>query len=202
MNYYPNNFYGNYPYGNSYPQVSSTVPGAALNSYNQNFLNGKIVDGEEIVKATEVPFGGYGVFPKADLKEIFIKTWTPEGKTKAALAFFPYIDSLQTDIQKESCLDQLSQAFNLKPEAVKRDFLNRNQARERISSRQNQNQTEKSKQINLNAELRGLLKYNYIPSHIGKIECAYDVDPSKIGTMINNAIPKGCFNEYSKIPKI
>ena len=33
---------------------------------------------------------------------------------------------------------------------------------------------------------QGLLKYNYIPSHIGKIECAYDVDPSKIGTMINN----------------
>lgn len=82
MNYYPNNFYGNYPYGNSYPQMSNTAPGAALNSYSQNFLNGKIVDGEEIVKATEVPFGGYGVFPKADLKEIFIKTWTPEGKTK------------------------------------------------------------------------------------------------------------------------
>lgn len=90
------------------------------------------------------------------LSEVY-QTDTPEGKTKAALAFFPYIDSLQTDIQKESCLDQLSQAFNLKPEAVKRDFLNRNQARERISSRQNQNQTEKSKQINLNAELRGLI---------------------------------------------
>jgi redox-sensing transcriptional repressor len=33
---------------------------------------------------------------------------------------------------------------------------------------------------------QGLLKYNYIPSHIGKIECAYDIDPSKIGTIINN----------------
>ena len=82
MNYYPNNFYGNYPYGNSYPQMSNVAPGAALSSFNQNFLNGKVVDGEEVVKATEVPFGGYGVFPKADLKEIFIKTWTPEGKTK------------------------------------------------------------------------------------------------------------------------
>ena len=27
---------------------------------------------------------------------------------------------------------------------------------------------------------QGLLKYNYLPSHVGKIECAYDVDPSKI----------------------
>ena len=33
---------------------------------------------------------------------------------------------------------------------------------------------------------QGLLKYNYLPSHIGKIECAYDVDPNKIGTTINN----------------
>lgn len=82
MNYYPNNFYGNYPYGNSYPQMSNIAPGAALSSLNQNFLNGKVVDGEEVVKATEVPFGGYGVFPKADLNEIYIKTWTPEGKTK------------------------------------------------------------------------------------------------------------------------
>lgn len=82
MNYYPNNFYGNYSYGSAYPQMSNNTPGASLGSFNQNLLNGKIVDGEEIVKATEVPFGGYGVFPKADLKEIFIKTWTPEGKTK------------------------------------------------------------------------------------------------------------------------
>lgn len=82
---------------------------------------------------------------------------TPEGKTKAALEFFEYIDSLQSDIQKESCLDQLSQAFNLKPEAVKRDFLNRNQARERLNIRQNNHQSEEKQKIYLNAELRGLI---------------------------------------------
>ncbi len=81
---------------------------------------------------------------------------TPEGKTKAALEFFDYIDALQSDIQKESCLEQLAQVFNLKPEAVKRDFLNRNQARERISIRQNNNETNEE-QINLDAELRGLI---------------------------------------------
>ena len=80
---------------------------------------------------------------------------TPEGKTKAALEFFAYIDALQSDIQKESCLDQLSQAFNLNPEAVKRDFKNRNQAQERITIRQNINQNKP--QINLDAELRGLI---------------------------------------------
>ncbi len=81
---------------------------------------------------------------------------TPEGKTKAALEFFLYIDCLKSDIQRESCLEQVAQVFNLKPEAVKRDFLNRNQARERITIRQDNNQND-TKQINLDAELRGLI---------------------------------------------
>ena len=81
----------------------------------------------------------------------------PEGKTKASLEFFDYIDSLQSDIQKESCLEQLSQAFNLKPEAVKRDFLNRNEAQKRIETRSGSNQTENATNIKLNAELRGLI---------------------------------------------
>ena len=84
-------------------------------------------------------------------------TDTPEGKTKAALEFFQYVDALQSDIQKESCLELLCQAFNLKPEAVKRDFNNRSQARERANIRQNNNQTEQGTQIKLDAELRGLI---------------------------------------------
>lgn len=32
---------------------------------------------------------------------------------------------------------------------------------------------------------QGLLKYNYIPAHVGQIVCAYDIDPNKIGTNIN-----------------
>lgn len=82
---------------------------------------------------------------------------TPEGKTKAALEFFEYVDSLQSDIQKESCLEQLCQAYNLKPEAVKRDFNNRNQAKERISIRQNNETKEQKVKIKLDAELRGLI---------------------------------------------
>lgn len=82
---------------------------------------------------------------------------TPEGKTKAALEYFEYVDALRSDIQKESCLELLSQTFNLKPEAVKRDFNNRNQARERTSIRPNNNQTIQGTQIKLDAELRGLI---------------------------------------------
>jgi DNA primase len=82
---------------------------------------------------------------------------TPEGKTKASLSFFPYVDSLQSDIQRESCLEQLCQAFNLKPEAVKRDFDNRDQARERLKIRQITPTDKQGAEIKLNAELRAVL---------------------------------------------
>ena len=45
-------------------------------------LQGKIVDGEEMVRAAEVPFGGYGIFPKADLSEVFVKSWNSNGTTQ------------------------------------------------------------------------------------------------------------------------
>ena len=51
MAYYPNNFYQNYQYG-GYPQMSQISQSPMVNS-----LQGKVVDGVEIVKATDVPFG-------------------------------------------------------------------------------------------------------------------------------------------------
>ena len=58
----------------------------------------------------------------------------------------------------------------------------------------------------------GLLKYNYIPSHIGHIVSAYDIDPKKIGTYINGVpvynlaslkttFPEGCKIAILAIPK-
>ncbi len=82
---------------------------------------------------------------------------TPEGKTRAALAYFPYIDSLQSDIQKISCLEQLCQTFSLNPEAVRRDFNNREQAQERVRIRQPQPQENKIRKIKLTSELRAVL---------------------------------------------
>ena len=59
---------------------------------------------------------------------------------------------------------------------------------------------------------QGLLKYNYLPAHVGQIECAYDIDPSKIGTTINGVpvydlanlkktFPEGCNIAILAIPK-
>ncbi|QTQ11883.1 DNA primase [Treponema parvum] len=81
---------------------------------------------------------------------------TADGKLRAALAFFPYVDALRSDIQKESCLEQLSQTFNLNPEAVRRDFNDREQARERIDSRQPDMQ-DSDRKIKINSELRVLM---------------------------------------------
>ena len=74
MNYYPNNFYQNYPYNNTYqPQSQQTQIGV---------LQGKIVDSIDMVKANEVPFGGFGIFPKGDLSEIYVKSWSNNGTTQ------------------------------------------------------------------------------------------------------------------------
>lgn len=85
MNYYNQGFYPNYQYsGNQYQAAYQPQPSL------QPGLNGKMVDSLDIVKATEVPIGGYGVFPKADLSEIYIKTWNQNGTT-SILTFKPYI---------------------------------------------------------------------------------------------------------------
>ena len=58
----------------------------------------------------------------------------------------------------------------------------------------------------------GLLKYNLIPAHVGKIVCAYDVDKNKIGKSINgvpiydyknirSTMPEGCNIAILAIPK-
>ena len=93
MNYYNNNYPYNYSFGvNPYlqqqPSYSYQQAPAAPN--NTNILNGKIVDSEDMVKATEVPIGGFGIFPKADLSEIYIKSWNNNGTTNL-ITFKPYI---------------------------------------------------------------------------------------------------------------
>ncbi len=97
---------------------------------------------------------------------------TPEGKIRASLAYFPYLDALQSDILRESCLDQLCQAFKLKPEAVKRDFNNREQARQRLNIRQPE-KSNTEEPIRRNAELGCILaiiadldKYSLIRSEL------------------------------------
>lgn len=74
MSYYPNNFYQNYQ-----PQQYYNQP--YLQPQPQG-LQGKVVENQDMVKIAEIPFNSYGLFPKADLKEIYVKTWNNNGTTK------------------------------------------------------------------------------------------------------------------------
>ena len=82
MNYYqtPNYYVNNNPY--QYP-VQTPAPVIQQPPQPQTpVLNGKIVDSEDVVRVTEVPMGGYGIFPKADMSEIYIKSWNNNGTTR------------------------------------------------------------------------------------------------------------------------
>ena len=77
-------------------------------------MNGKIVDSEDVIKATEVPIGGYGIFPKADLSEIYVKTWNNNGTT-SVITFQPIATPQKTEINNinNSVLSQLFQKIEI-----------------------------------------------------------------------------------------
>lgn len=64
----------NYQYG----QLNQMQPQSLMPA---SYLNGKMVDSVDVVKAMDVPIGGYGIYPKADLSEIYIKSWNQNGTT-------------------------------------------------------------------------------------------------------------------------
>lgn len=116
MSYINSNFYPNYQYGNNqflpnnqqpmYSLSQQNTPSLLNNQPQMNTLNGKIVDSIDMVKATEVPIGGYGIFPKADLKEIYIKTWNADGTTNV-ITFQPYTPPEQPSEEKSNSINQI-----------------------------------------------------------------------------------------------
>lgn len=97
MNYYPTNFYSNYPqtqqslYGYNQVQIPNYQTNQTQMSVQNNQIPGKIVDSQEVARVSDIPFGGYGVFPKADLSEVFVKVWNNNGTT-SLLCFKPMVE--------------------------------------------------------------------------------------------------------------
>ena len=97
MNYYPTNFYSNYPqtqqslYGYNQAQIPNYQTDQTQMSVQNNQIPGKIVDSQEVARVSDIPFGGYGVFPKADLSEVFVKVWNNNGTT-SLLCFKPMVE--------------------------------------------------------------------------------------------------------------
>ncbi len=133
MNYYTTpNYMNSYSY-NQYPymqqqqqipqQFNMQTPQPQSIAAAAQGLNGKIVDGEDVVKATEVPIGGYGVFPKADLSEIYLKTWNNNGTT-SIVKFRPVIEQSQAEtvdsftqlMQRIDDIDNKLDSFIKKPQ--------------------------------------------------------------------------------------
>ncbi len=84
----------------------------------------------------------------------------PEGKAKAALEFFSYVDVLETDTQKHACLDMLWQAIDSDQKSIQHDYIDRGIAQKRIaenSALRVATVREKVATIKLNAELRTVL---------------------------------------------
>jgi DNA primase len=94
------------------------------------------------------------------LREMYPKD-SPEGKAKACLEFFSYLDVLQSDVQKEACLENLCQAYEIDLEAARKDYSNRERLARNIkrNTGTTQNAPEKPKQgkIHLTAELRAVI---------------------------------------------
>ena len=82
---------------------------------------------------------------------------TPEGKTKFALEFFPYIDALQADIQRESSLELLGRTLNVPIEAIKRDYSHRDDVKKRILVKKTEENSPAQETVLVNAEFRAVL---------------------------------------------
>lgn len=104
MNYYNQNYYPNNPYNNF------QIPQPTQNNNQMQTICGKMVDSVEVVKASEVPIGSYGVFPKADFSELYVKTWNNDGTTRI-ISFKPFEQKSESE-SIISRLDELEKKVN------------------------------------------------------------------------------------------
>ncbi|WP_428768183.1 DNA primase [Treponema sp. HNW] len=99
---------------------------------------------------------------------------TPEGKTKICLAYFPYLDALQSDIHRESCFEQLCQALQLKPEAVRADYENRKSGKTKPEGGDTEHRL--SAHFKPNAEMRSVLAVIANPDYFSLMRSSLNAD--------------------------
>lgn len=96
MNYYPQ--YGNSQYFPNYYQQPQQFQQVAT-------LNGKIVEGIEMCKVCDIPLGSFGVFPKGDKSEIYLKSWNNDGTT-SIVTYVPILP--EPEIKQDEYMDILN----------------------------------------------------------------------------------------------
>lgn len=90
----------------------------------QNFLNGKIVDSMDAVKATDIPMdGNMYYFPKADGTEMYAKHWLPNGTTEI-ITYKPQIGKENSDTNNSptELITSKNDTFNEFSEGIMKRF--------------------------------------------------------------------------------
>ncbi|MBB5218312.1 DNA primase [Treponema rectale] len=82
---------------------------------------------------------------------------SPDAKLKAAMEFFTYIDALQTDIQKNACLEQFCRTYEVSLDAIRNDYLNRSQIEQKMKKTLPSDQNVKEEKIKVTAESAAVL---------------------------------------------
>lgn len=122
-------YYNTQPSSNNAPMstyATGSIPQINNNS-SLNFcgINGKFVESKDIVGITEIPGGGYGVFPRADLQEIYIKTWNKNGLTDIT-TYVPKVEERSqlepTNIQVYGALEEHIKRLESKLDSIVASF--------------------------------------------------------------------------------
>ncbi|MGP1586869.1 MAG: DNA primase [Treponemataceae bacterium] len=101
---------------------------------------------------------------------------TPDGKKRAAEAFFSYVHSLKSEMQKSASLEQLSRAYNLNLEAVTRDFYNsQNENFKKNNSVSDVNYCNDNR-VRMNAQIRAMLAVISNMKYFSKVRSLLTVD--------------------------
>ena len=136
-NYYAQYLQPQQPYVSPYLQRLENLQQfqQTLNSspmQNQFPALGKMVEGIDIVKATDIPMdGNMYYFPKADGSEIYAKAWQSNGQTRI-LTFKPVLEDNPNNVPSDDIKTQFG-AFGDVLEGIQNDLKTLNEKVDKIS---------------------------------------------------------------------
>ena len=108
-NAYSNPYSPPYGYNQQAPQMTQfSVPQSQPPMMT---VIGKAVENKDMVSVADVPMGDFGIFPKTDLSEIYIKKWNGQGKTDIIL-FKPVAEKIEDKNKDQDIISQLMQKID------------------------------------------------------------------------------------------
>lgn len=124
MPYINPNYFQQPQFQNMYQMPQAQMPSQISTMQNQFNAMGKVVESIDVVKTIDIPMDGQTYyFPKADGKELYSKTWLPNGTTKVTL-YKPYLDDLepQADNLALNTLESRFDALNKATDGIREDL--------------------------------------------------------------------------------